>query len=451
MPFAFLVLFFFIAIVLYGFNKLSLRREKRKPPLPSGPKGLPPVGNLKLKDVYEPIIPLTVLGQTIVIIHDRNMASEFMEKRAVNQSRIPVIPFGNYCGWEDVMGAQLNNPSFRGQRRHVFQQVGTKNLVANYWPLQEGVAAELILRAIYRYTTEAYGADPLVDLVNEVMEQFSQAFVPGRWAIDLIPALMYLPEWFTGPGWKQSAKTWIKLAAVSLYTVGADITVSAMSSFFLAMAMQPSVQAKSHVELDGLFGANPTRLPTSKDRAELPYKPLIVEEAQRWHPVAAMGLSHRTDEEDTIAGYRISKDAVRIPAMWWYTHDPSVYHNAETFMPEGFDEPYNEPYASNVMFRLGRRRHPGYLFTDASLFLIMAQSLALFDIIACVDDAGKEVKLEHGFSAGAIGKPTPFEVRLLPRSAAHEKRCAKSYIKIVCLTWASGSAVVNHHADCSAL
>lgn len=194
-----------------------------------------------------------------------------------------------------------------------------------------------------------------------------------------------------------------------------------MYSFFLAMAMHPTVQAKAQAELDALLGPGPACLPTFTDRAQLPFVSLIVEEAQRWHPVAAMGLPHRTDKEDSIAGYRIPKDAVLMPAMWWYTRDETVYHDPEAFKPERFEEPYNEPFASNVTFGFGRRRCPGYLFADASLFLIMAQSLAVFDIKPGLDDQGKEVKLKHGFSAGVIGRPTPFEVRLLPRSQVHEK------------------------------
>ena len=50
----------------------------------------------------------------------------------------------------------------------------------------------------------------------------------------------------------------------------------------------------------------------------------------------------------------------------------------------------------------------------------MAQSLAVFHIRPGVDEQGKEVKLGHGFTAGVISRPTPFEVRLLPRSVAHE-------------------------------
>lgn len=45
------------------------------------------------------------------------------------------------------MGAQQNNASFRGQRKHIFQQVGTKSLVAKYWPLQEGVVGRFLWRA----------------------------------------------------------------------------------------------------------------------------------------------------------------------------------------------------------------------------------------------------------------------------------------------------------------
>jgi hypothetical protein len=71
-------------------------------------------------------------------------------------------------------------------------------------------AADLILKATYGYTTEAHGADSLVDLVDQAMEESLQAFVPGEWAVDLIPALMYLLEWFPGTRWKQTAKAWNK-------------------------------------------------------------------------------------------------------------------------------------------------------------------------------------------------------------------------------------------------
>lgn len=77
-----------------------LSRRKSSIPLPPGPKGLPFVGNiadlpplgmpeyqnwLEHKDRYGPLSSVTVLGQTIIVIHDKRFALELMEKRASEQ------------------------------------------------------------------------------------------------------------------------------------------------------------------------------------------------------------------------------------------------------------------------------------------------------------------------------------------------------------------------------
>jgi hypothetical protein len=68
----------------------------------------------------------------------------------------------------------------------------------------------MILKATYGYTTEPHSPDPLVDLVDEVMRQFSLAFVPGKWAVDIIPALKHLPRWLPGSGFQLTAQLWKK-------------------------------------------------------------------------------------------------------------------------------------------------------------------------------------------------------------------------------------------------
>jgi hypothetical protein len=77
-------------------------------PLPPGPKGLPLVGNindlppqgsqeylhwLKFKVRYGPLSSITILGQTMIIIHDRDIALELMEKRASKHSGRPNMKF----------------------------------------------------------------------------------------------------------------------------------------------------------------------------------------------------------------------------------------------------------------------------------------------------------------------------------------------------------------------
>jgi cytochrome P450 len=322
---------------------------------------------------------------------------------------------------------------------------------------------------VYDYTIEPFEKDPLVDLVDEAMEQFSEATLPGRWMVDILPFLQHIPSCIPGTGFQKTAAAWnktlldvanipyafakqhgkqkqtdqadfvtksleqaqqektldatdehaIEWAAASMYLGGADTSVSTMNAFFLAMSMFPSVQAKAREELDRVIGH--TRLPTHSDRENLPYLNAIVEEAQRWHPIAPMGLPHATDTEDVISGYRIPKDSLLLPAIWWFTRDPAVYHDPEEFKPERFLPPYDEPLATSFTFGFGRRICPGRVLADASLFLTFAQSLAVFDIQKQVDKEGKVVEPKHEFMSGIVAYPKEFGVEVTPRSRKTEE------------------------------
>jgi len=294
------------------------------------------------------------------------------------------------------------------------------------------------------------------------MEQFSAASVPGKWAVDMLPFLEHLPDWLPGTGFKRTARLWkqtmtdvaglpydfaknrigesgrtsfvsksieqarredsfgpedehaIKWSAASMYAGGADTSVSTMAAFFLAMSMFPAVQRKAQEEIDRVIGSG--RLPKPSDRERLPYVNAVVEEAQRWHPIAPMGLPHAADEDDAINGFRIPKGALLVPAIWWFTRDPQVYHDPEAFKPERFLPPYSEPLATHVTFGFGRRVCPGRVLADASLFLTFAQSLAAFDIRKVLDGSGGVVEPIHTFNSGIVSHPGAFEVQVLPRS-----------------------------------
>lgn len=289
----------------------------------------------------------------------------------------------------------------------------------------------------------------------------------------MFPMLEHIPDWFPGAGFKQTARYWnqtlmyvinvpfelvktqmslghartsfvsksigqarhegqfgpddehaIKWAAGSMYAAGADTSVSIMTAFFLAMSMFPDVQKKAQEEIERVVGTS--RLPTFSDRENLPYINAVVEEAQRWHPILPLGLPHVASREDSINGVRIPTGAILLPAIWWFTRDPTAHHKPEEFKPERFLEPYNEPSATNVIFGFGRRICPGKTLADATLFITIAQSLAALSIKKAVDENGQEIEPDHVFGNGIIALPGPFKARIAPRSKKYEDLIEKA-------------------------
>jgi hypothetical protein len=148
-------------------------------------------------------------------------------------------------------------------------------------------------------------------------------------------------------------------------------TVSAISSFMLAMVLYPDAQRKAQAELDSAIGLS--RLPGFEDRENLPYVNALCKEVLRWNPVSPLGIAHRVTQDDIYGDYFIPGGSIIIGNTWcvgftWtsrkvaYTpclsramlHDDEMYGpKPEEFEPERFLKPgVRDP---TVAFGYGRR------------------------------------------------------------------------------------------------
>jgi len=270
--------------------------------------------------------------------------------------------------------------------------------------------------------------------------------------------LKHVPSWFPGSGFKKTALEWrktleelaegphrmvkeqikantappsftqelmesketfsweeeetIKWAAASLYSGGADTSVSAVSTFFLAMTLNPDIQKKAQAELDQVVGSD--RLPTFQDRANLPYCEAILKEVLRWGPVVPTGVPHKSIKDDEYEGYRIPKGSLVFANIWGITHDEKTYPNPNAFQPERF---LNTPTDSRATsFGYGRRICPGMNLADLSIFISIAMTLSVFDL--------GQVKGEEpvfGYTNGTISHPRRFKCTITPRSPKAEQ------------------------------
>ncbi|KAF9237437.1 cytochrome P450 [Melanogaster broomeanus] len=337
-------------------------------------------------------------------------------------------------------------------------------------------AGAIILKVTYGYTVQA-SEDPFVDLADRAMANISLVTTPGAFLVDIIPALRYLPEWFPGTGFLQDAKKYRQLvketvtrphqyvldqmaagtanpcfsstlleggispeeediimwAAINIYlgtshrwseyhlfmtsSQEARIrqVVSAIHAFFLAMTIYPEVQKKAQAELDAVVGTE--RLPGLNDRDSLPYINAVCKEVLRWHVLAPLGIPHVSTEDITFNGFVIPKGSYIIGNSWSILHDETTYPNPEVFQPERFLGESPQPDPHNVCFGFGRRvcLH----LAEASVFITVAMSLSVLDILRQVED-GVEIVPKLDVTGGTVSHPKPFKCRITSRSTKAE-------------------------------
>lgn len=133
-------------------------------PLPPGPKPLPFLGNiadfppagvpefehwLKHKDIYGGISSVTVMGMTLVIIHDKKMAQDLLEQHASKTSGRPRMVMANkLCGYESIVLCQDYNPIFKRYRKLLHRELGTKKSAAQFLSIQEMEVKRQLVRAL---------------------------------------------------------------------------------------------------------------------------------------------------------------------------------------------------------------------------------------------------------------------------------------------------------------
>jgi len=112
-------------------------------------------------------------------------------------------------GWANTLALNQPDATFKQHRRNIAKVAGASTSLAVFDRIQNEEAAHfllnildspnnlfehirkeagaVILRITYGYTPNAQGRDPLVDLAEQAMADFSEASAPGKWAVDVLP------------------------------------------------------------------------------------------------------------------------------------------------------------------------------------------------------------------------------------------------------------------------
>ncbi|KAK7059719.1 cytochrome P450 [Favolaschia claudopus] len=478
------------AVALAALYFLCLKQDN--PPLPPGPRGVPVLGNaadlprshawLKFTEwakTYGPIVHLRILGKSIIILND---------KSRIYSNRPNLVMGGEMVGWDEGPALIQFGPKWTEYRRLMAQFLGTRSKIETAYSdviekathsflhglLQSPrkwkehgyrFAGAIVLKIAYGYEARDHD-DPLVKLVDDAMDQFSELTGTNAFAVDTFPLLRYVPQWFPGTEWKKKVGPYrttlqtmlsapfawtkeqmergssiscfvsdlletneftsrdeertIKWAAAGIYSGGAETTAAVVETFFLAMILQPECEHKAQTEIDTVLGYG--TIPGLTDPSRLPYTEGLLSEVLRVYSIGPTGLPHVAAENDVHNGYFIPKDSIIVTNNWLFYRDPNTYADPEIFRPERFVETtmhIKEKDPRDILFGYGRRACPGIHLADAALWLLFTSVLAFFDIRAPIKD-GRPVFPSGIFSDGSISRPESFACDITPREGASE-------------------------------
>ncbi|QRV79774.1 cytochrome P450 family protein [Ceratobasidium sp. AG-Ba] len=364
-------------------------------------------------DVHGPLISVRILHQYAYVLSDPHTATELFEKRSVNYSDRDENEMSKLIGFDQDIVMLQYGPKFK-QCRTMLNRALNNRAAQDYIPLQEHevqklmkrlmeqpegfldhvrlFSASIAARVAYGYTIPSFD-DPFVQTAEKWGDAFSDLKhlpdwlqVPFQRRVVEIRKVLYdlrekpfryvleqmatgtaedsfvskLLQGEDGASMDEQTKEDVKRIAASFYSAGADTTISAVQSFFLAMTLYPQTQAKAQAELAAYLNSDSRRVILPKDRENLPYTSAIVKEVLRWHPIVPV-VQHRSsqdDDENVVCGdkvYRIPAKSTIMVNVWKMMQNPDVYPDPEMFMPERFLVDNPPPGPEEYVFGFGRR------------------------------------------------------------------------------------------------
>ncbi|CAH1800478.1 unnamed protein product [Owenia fusiformis] len=167
-----------------------------------------------------------------------------------------------------------------------------------------------------------------------------------------------------------------------LFAAGTETTSNTMRWVFLRMLHNPEVQERVRQDIHRVIGKD--RLPSMKDRLDLPYIEAVLLECQRKHHVVPYGISHSNLDDNPIEfkGYIFPPSTTTAMNVYTLHNDPEYWHEPEKFNPDRFirEDGKFQKDEHVVTFSVGKRSCLGESLARQELFLFFTGILQRYKI-----------------------------------------------------------------------
>lgn len=167
------------------------------------------------------MVYVNLAGQRVVILNDYNLAQELLDRKGADYSDRPFMHMACECvGWKHSLPLSSYGSKVKDYRALIARAIGSKAALSAYTPMQErevrrfvhrlvdepngmlfactrGLVGAIILSITFGYEAEDDN-DALLQLATHLIGEFDEVSTPGRYLVDMFPAIDRLPRWFPG-------------------------------------------------------------------------------------------------------------------------------------------------------------------------------------------------------------------------------------------------------------
>jgi cytochrome P450 len=208
-----------------------------------------------------------------------------------------------------------------------------------------------------------------------------------------------------------------------MYQAGVDTTQTTIAFCILSLLANPHMIKNIQAEIDSF--THGSRLPDFEDEEQVPYLKAFIKEALRYWSFIPSPIPRCLAVDDEYKGYRFPAGSLIMPNTWAMLHNKDVFVDPFTFNPERFisGENLKEINAHySTAWGYGRRICPGRHMAASTVWITLAQILAVYDIEKSTDKGGRVIEPKMELSSFGITLAVfPFQCSFIPRSESARK------------------------------
>ncbi|OTF79475.1 cytochrome P450-like protein [Euroglyphus maynei] len=282
-----------------------------------------------------------ILGRDCLELKIRSQVKIFLNdlKSTIynQQSSIYIRPY-LACAASNVIGSLLMSMTFKSSdrkfRRIIELMEEGFRLFAIAMPVNFFPLFRFVPLVNYAYRKMQSNRDETSGYFHEIVEEHRQTLDPEH-IRDFVDAYLVQHDRIKESGQDSffSEKQLIQVMN-DIFSAGLENVTSTIEWAVLFLMLNPKVQQHIQTEIDQVIG--PSKEAQLADLEQMPYTEATFWEVLRRSNIVALGNTHSTLEDSSLAGYSIPATTHILPNLYAINMDPELWENPEEFNPERF-------------------------------------------------------------------------------------------------------------------